>query len=113
MDCIFCKIVKKETRADVVYEDENVLGFKSVEPEAPLHLLFVPRKHFEWKDDFTQKELNLLVKLIFAAKEVAAEKKTDQACKLIFNVGKTGHIPHVHLHLLGGWEEGEIPMYNI
>lgn len=113
MDCIFCKIVKKETRADVVYEDKDVLGFKSVEPEAPLHLLFAPRKHFEWKDDFGQKELNLLVKLIFVAKEVAAEKKTDHAYKLIFNVGKTGHISHIHLHLLGGWEDGKVPVRNI
>ena len=112
MSCIFCKIANKEMPAEVVYEDEKILGFKNINPEAPIHLLFIPKRHIEWKDEFNEEDLSIFGKLIFAAKKIAVEKKIDEACKFIFNVGKTGHIPHIHLHLLGGWK-GEIPMHNI
>lgn len=112
MSCIFCKIANKEMPAEVVYGDEKILGFKNINPEAPIHLLFIPKRHIEWKDEFNEEDLSIFGKLIFAAKKIAVEKKIDEACKFIFNVGKTGHIPHIHLHLLGGWK-GEIPMRNI
>lgn len=112
MDCLFCKIIKKELPSDIVYEDEEILGFKNIQPEAPVHLLFVPKRHIEWKDKFDERNLSLLVGVISVAKKVAIEQKINEACKLIFNVGKTGHIPHIHLHLLGGWKK-KIPMYNI
>jgi len=112
MDCHFCKIAKKEAPSDIVYEDKEILGFENIKPEAPIHSLFIPKRHIEWKDEFKVEDLQLLAKLISAAKKVAIEKRIITACKLIFNIGKTGHIPHIHLHLLGGWE-GEIPMYNI
>ena len=113
MDCIFCKIVNKEIPAEIVYEDSEILGFKNIETEAPVHLLFIPKKHLEWKDDFGKQELTLLTKLISVAKKVAQEKNIFDACKMIFNAGKTGHISHIHLHLLGGWKENDIPMNNI
>ena len=112
MDCIFCKIIKKELPADIVYEGKDIIGFKDVNPEAPVHLLFVPKKHLEWKDDFSQEDLLLLANLISAAKSVAKEQNISGACKLIFNIGKTGHIPHIHLHLLGGWTK-DVPKHNI
>jgi len=112
-NCIFCKIVNKEIPAEFIYEDEEVLGFKNVHPEAPLHFLFIPQRHIEWKDEFNEKDLLLLSGLISVAKKVAIEQKTDLAYKLIFNVGKTGHIAHIHLHLLGGWGEEKIPKYNV
>lgn len=112
MDCIFCKIVKKEAPADIIYEDKEILGFENIHPEAPLHLLFIPKEHLEWKDEFTEKELNLLAKLLSIAKKTAIKKNIFEACKLIFNIGKTGHIAHIHIHLLGGWEKF-IPKNNI
>lgn len=111
-DCIFCQIAKKEKSASIIYEDEGVLGFKNIKPEAPVHLLFIPKRHIEWKDEFNQEDLSLLSRLISVAKKIAKEQKIFEACKLIFNIGKTGHIAHIHVHLLGGWEK-EIPMYNI
>jgi len=111
-DCVFCKIIKKELSSDIVYEDEEILGFKNINPEALVHLLFVPKKHMEWKDNLSSENLQLLGALLLAAKKVALEKGILSACKLIFNIGKTGHIPHIHLHLLGGWS-GKIPMHNI
>lgn len=110
-DCIFCKIVNKELAAKIVYENEAILGFESINPEAPAHLLFVPKKHLEWENGFSEEELAFFGNLVSAAKKVAAERKINQAYKLIFNIGKTGHIPHIHLHLLGGWK-GKIPMHN-
>jgi len=110
--CLFCKIVNREAPADIVYEDEEILGFKNIYPEAPVHLLFILKKHLEWKDNFSEEDLLLLAKVVSAAKKIAIEQNIFEACKFIFNVGKTGHIPHIHLHLLGGWE-GKIPLHNI
>ncbi len=112
MQCIFCQIVEKKNPAKIVYEDEKVLGFEDIQPEAPIHLLFVPKKHIEWKDNFDEEDLSLLSKMISSAKETAIERNIFHACKLIFNIGKTGHISHVHLHLIGGWEK-DIPMKNV
>ncbi len=111
-DCVFCKIISKELPAKVVYENETVLGFENIRPEAPVHLLFVPKRHIEWTGDFSEETEKVLSHLIISAKNVAHEKKIDQAYKLIFNVGKTGHILHLHLHLLGGWRK-KVPLHNI
>src|SRR4030042_6482934 len=111
-NCIFCEIVNKEKPADIVFENEEALGFKNIHSEAPIHCLFVPKKHLEWKDEFDKKDLLLLSEVVLSAKKVAIEQNIFHACKFIFNVGKTGHISHIHLHLLGGWK-GEIPMRNI
>lgn len=111
-ECLFCKIKNRQIPSKIVYEDKEILGFKNIKPEAPVHLLFIPKKHIEWKDEFREKDLLLLTKLISAAKKIAIKEKIDNACKFIFNVGKTGHIPHIHLHLLGGWKK-KIPLNNI
>ena len=112
MDCIFCKIISKQIPSAAVYEDEKILGFNNVEPDSPMHFLFVPKEHLEWKSEFKEDDLLLLGEIAAAAKKVAIEKNIFSACKLIFNIGKTGHIPHIHLHLLGGWKD-KIPMHNI
>lgn len=111
-DCLFCNIIKKEVSAEILYEDEEILGFENIHPEAPIHLLFVPKRHIEWKDKFREKDLFLFGEIISTAKKVAIKKNIFHACKLIFNVGKTGHISHIHLHLLGGWKR-KIPLRNV
>jgi len=112
MECIFCKIANRDIPSEIVYEDKDVLGFENVKPEAPIHLLFIPKKHIEWKDEFADKEIEFFGQLISVAKKIAIERDIFQACKIIFNLGKTGHIPHIHLHLIGGWKK-EIPMGNV
>jgi len=112
MNCIFCQIVKRKISAEVVYEDNKVMGINNIKPEAPIHLLIIPKKHIEWKDKLGREELALLGKLILVAKKIAIKRGIFKACKLIFNVGKTGHISHIHLHLIGGWKK-TIPMKNI
>lgn len=111
-ECIFCKIAQKKIKADIIYEDKRTLGFKNINPEAPVHLLFIPREHIEWKNGLDKKDLLLLSELIAAAKNIAEREGIFKACKLIFNIGKTGHIAHIHLHLLGGWKK-KIPINNI
>ena len=104
MPCLFCQIVDKEVPSEIIYEDDKVLGFRDINPEAPVHILFVPKKHIEWKDDLVREKDNLWP-VVLAAKKVAQEKNIFEACKLVFNLGETGEIPHIHLHLLGGWDK--------
>lgn len=112
MDCIFCKIAKREIPAKIIYQDKEIIVIKNIKPEAPIHLLFILKKHLEWKDSFQKKDLALLQKLISTAKRIAIDQKINKACKLIFNMGETAHISHIHLHLLGGWKK-KIPKRNL
>lgn len=111
MECPFCKIARGELPAEIVYQDKEIVGFKSLHPEAPVHLLFVPKKHLEWKDEFKKEDIALLGKLIKVTKKIASEQKIINSCKFVFNIGKTGHIAHIHLHLLGGWKENTNEQY--
>ena len=77
-----------------------------------MHFLFIPKRHIEWKDKFNKRDLSILARLIIIAKKVAINKKILGASKLIFNIGKTGEISHIHLHLLGGWKK-KVPKNNI
>jgi histidine triad (HIT) family protein len=111
-ECVFCRIAKKELSSDVIYEDKKILGFKNIRPEASVHFLFIPKKHIEWEKKFTKSDLSATTALIAVAKKVMIKKKIFGAAKLIFNIGKTGEISHIHLHLLGGWKN-KIPKNNI
>lgn len=107
-DCVFCEIIQKKSPAEFVYEDEEIIGIKTTKPEAPIHLLFIPKTHMEWKNDLDKDRTETFRKLISVAKKIAIDKDIFEACKIIFNIGKTGHISHIHLHLIGGWRE-EVP----
>ncbi len=98
-DCLFCKIINKEVPAEIVYENEQVLVFKDIEPKAPVHLLLVPKKHLDSiASDGSEAVTSQLIK---AAKELAKEKNI-LGYKLTFHVGREGGqvIDHLHLHLL-------------
>ena len=103
--CIFCKIIKKELPAVVVYEDSDLLAFKDVRPLAPVHILIIPKKHIESVNDLTEKDAELAGKLILAAKKIAIDFDiSPKGYKLLFRVGQWGgqEVAHVHLHLIGG-----------
>lgn len=108
MDCIFCKIIKKELPADFVYQDKNYIVFKDIHPKAPVHLLLVPIKHIssikELREGRGEDKL-LIGRLILLAKKIAQSQNLN-GYKLVFNVGREGGqiIDHLHLHLLGGWK---------
>lgn len=104
-DCIFCKITKKEAPAEIVYEDERLMVFKDIKPEAPVHLLVVPKKHIASIAHLNEQEdAEIVSHIVFVAKRIAKDQGLS-GYKLIFNVGREGGqiIDHLHLHLLGGW----------
>jgi len=103
--CVFCKIIKKEIPAAIVYEDDDVLAFKDVRPLAPVHVLIIPKKHIESVNDFGEKDTDLIGNLILTAKKIAMDFDiSPKGYKLLFRVGEWGEqeVPHVHLHLIGG-----------
>ncbi len=107
MECIFCKIAKKEIASEIVYENRNTMAFKDIKPLAPVHILIVPKKHILSLDQVEIKDKALMGDLILTAQKIATKTGLNQTgYKLVFNVGKGGGqiIPHLHLHLLGGWQ---------
>ncbi len=107
MSCIFCGIINKQDSADIVYEDEQFIAFRDINPDAPVHLLIVPKKHIPSVNDLKSKDTELVGKLILAAKKVAEQQNIADGYKLNFNVGRKGGqlVDHLHLHLMGGWSD--------
>ncbi len=108
MDCLFCKISQNEIPSEVVHEDNDVKVFKDIHPKAPMHLLVIPKIHIQSIAHLEANHSDVIAKLIYAAKKVAADLGL-KGYKLVFNVGREGGqvIDHLHLHLLGGWGSGE------
>jgi len=102
-DCLFCKIADKEEEADIIYEDEEFIAFKDIEPKAPEHILVMPKEHVDSVKELKTEHKKLAGKLILTAKKIAEEKDAE-GYKIVFNVGKEGGqlIQHIHLHLLIG-----------
>ena len=104
-DCLFCKIVAGEIPADVVFENEHVVGFRDINPQAPVHILFVPRKHIASAQALADEDALLAGQLILAARAYAAEIGiADDGFRLVMNCNTHGcqTVFHIHLHLLGG-----------
>jgi histidine triad (HIT) family protein len=105
-ECIFCKIIKGDQEADIVYQDEFLIVFRDIRPHAPVHLLVVPRRHIRSINDLKEEDQEIVFRMIVKAKEMAEKHSiSDSGYKLLFNVERGGGqvIFHLHLHLLGGW----------
>lgn len=104
-DCLFCKIVSKEIAGDIVFEDGDVIAFTDINPQAPTHILIVPKKHIETLNDMQQEDENLVGKIVSTAKTLARKANIDESgYRVVFNCNKDGGqaVYHIHLHLLGG-----------
>lgn len=106
-DCIFCKIVKGESPADILYEDDLVMAFPSIDSIAPVHILIIPKEHIESIAHLPKGEKGDKVagRLVSVARDLAEKKNIAQdGYKLLFRTGKNGgqEVPHIHLHLIGG-----------
>jgi histidine triad (HIT) family protein len=101
--CLFCKIVAGELPADRVYEDDTVLAFKDIHPQAPFHCLVIPKAHVATLNDFTAQQTALIGSLLLTAKRVAAEHQLP-GYRVAMNVNREGGqvVFHAHLHVLGG-----------
>lgn len=105
MDCLFCGIVAGEIPATVVYETDRVLAFRDVAPQAPTHVLVIPREHHADIGALTAADPGLATELLTAATAVAAaEGVADGGYRVVFNTGSDGGqtVWHVHAHVLGG-----------
>lgn len=105
-NCSFCQIINGEKPANFAYRNENVVAFHDIRPEAPVHILIVPRKHIRSINDLTEEDRGVVAEMFYVARDLAKEKGTDKGYKLLFNVERGGGqlIWHVHLHLIGGWQ---------
>lgn len=104
-NCIFCKIAKKEIGTLIEYEDESIIAFDDKNPQAPIHVLIIPKKHIARVNDITAHNMKLLGKMIIAAQGIARKRGVfDSGYRLVINCGKDSGqlIEHLHIHLLGG-----------
>jgi histidine triad (HIT) family protein len=103
-DCLFCKIVAGDIDADVVHETGTTLAFRDLNPQAPTHVLVIPRSHYPNAASLAAGEPETAVDLLDAAAAIAASEGLDDGYRLVFNTGAAAHqtVFHAHLHVLGG-----------
>ena len=110
--CLFCKIVNREVPASIVYEDDHLLAFNDINPQAPLHVLVIPKRHIATTSDLTEADEALVGKMVRTAAAIAAQKGyAERGYRTVFNcnaeAGQT--VFHIHLHLLAGRNLGWPP----
>jgi len=104
-ESIFDKIISREIPSDIVYEDDNFLAFKDINPQAPVHILVIPKKRIETINDIEEKDAHIPGKMVLIAKNIAKEYSIDKdGYRLIFNCNEHGGqtVYHIHLHLIVG-----------
>jgi histidine triad (HIT) family protein len=105
MDCIFCRIIAGEIPSDVVYQDGDFFAFRDIQPQAPVHVLVVPKKHILSIADITKDEAELLGRMLITAARIAEKAGVAKTgYRLAFNYGADANlvVPHLHLHIVGG-----------
>ena len=104
-DCLFCKIISGEIPTDLVYEDKNMVAFRDINPQAPTHILIIPREHIETLNDINQSHGELLGAMQLTASYLAKEEGIyEEGYRTVFNCNRAAGqtVFHIHLHLLGG-----------
>lgn len=102
-NCIFCKIANKEIPSKPVYEDDKILAFHDLEPQAPVHVLLIPKEHIASLNDVEEHHQEILGHLLGKVKEIAADLGLENGYRLVNNCGRDGMqtVEHIHFHLLG------------
>ena len=104
-DCIFCKIINKEIPASIVYEDERMIAFDDINPQAPVHVLLIPKEHYPSLNEIPEDKKDVLSHLILKAREIAQEKEIgERGYRIVLNTARESgqDVLHIHFHLLGG-----------
>ncbi len=104
-DCLFCKFISGEIKPDTVFEDDHVLAFRDINPQAPTHVLVVPKRHIATLNDLSRDDAELIGRLYLAAQQVAREEGIDgPGYRTVINCNEHAgqSVFHIHLHLLGG-----------
>lgn len=103
-DCLFCKIAAGDIPAEKLYEDDEVLAFRDIAPQAPVHFLVIPKKHIIDPSDVSEEDEKLIGKLMRIGSQIAAKNGVGDGFRIIYNNGaKAGQaVFHIHMHILGG-----------
>lgn len=104
MDCVFCKIAKGEIPSKKAYEDDRVLAFYDLDPQAPVHILIIPKEHIRSADEITAENSSIVAYIFEVAAKLAKEQGLANGYRIVTNIGADGgqSVPHLHFHLLGG-----------
>jgi len=105
MDCIFCQIVAGKVPSEIRYQDEEVIAFRDINPQAPIHLLIIPKRHIPSLAHLSEAESSLIAHMVNIANQLAKEEGiSESGYRLVINCGQEGGqlVPHLHMHLLGG-----------
>ncbi|TDO09853.1 MULTISPECIES: histidine triad nucleotide-binding protein [Halomonas] len=105
MDCLFCKIIDREIPGDIVYEDDQVLAFNDINPQAPTHILIVPKQHIATLNDIKEDDLALVGRLQYTAAKLASKQGfAEDGYRVVMNCNEQGGqtVYHIHMHLMGG-----------
>ncbi len=103
-DCIFCRIVDGKIPAQKVFEDEDILAFKDINPARPVHVLVIPKKHITSLATASADDVPVLGKILAKANEIAVTQGSPDGFRVIINTGRVGQqeVPHLHAHIVGG-----------
>lgn len=104
MDCLFCRIIRGEIPAKKVYEDEETFVFEDIKPQAPTHVLIIPKRHIVDVKEAKKEDAEIIGKLHLVAAKIARDRNIENGYRTVFNVGPGAgqSVFHLHLHLLGG-----------
>lgn len=104
MDCIFCKIAAGEIPSTKVYEDDKILAFKDLDPQAPVHILVIPKEHIKWAYDVTAKNSAVIAHIFEKIPVIAKEQGLEDGFRIVNNCGESAGqtVHHIHFHLMGG-----------
>lgn len=108
-DCLFCKIVNKEIPSTIVYEDEEIMAFKDINPVAPVHILVIPKKHISSVIELQKEDELLIGKIYSVINKIAKQENIDEkGFRIVVNCGEDGgqEVKHLHFHILGGKKLG-------
>lgn len=102
--CIFCRIVEKKSPARIVYEDTEFIAFEDINPQAPVHVLLVPRRHVSSVLELSERDINAVGNMYLAAAKIARQKNIENGFRMVVNSGVGGGqtVWHLHFHLMGG-----------
>lgn len=109
-DCIFCKIIKKEIPSEIVYEDEEIIAFKDINPAAPIHILVIPKKHISSIIEIKKEDEAIIGKIYSVINKIAEDIGIkEKGFRVILNCGEDGgqEVKHIHFHLLAGKKLGQ------
>jgi histidine triad (HIT) family protein len=104
MNCLFCRIMRGELPAKKVYDDPEMFAFEDIRPQAPTHVLIVPKKHIEGLDKASPEDAEIIGKCHLVAAQIARDRDIEDGYRTVYNVGPGAgqSVFHLHLHLLGG-----------